>query len=252
MQAKAIVEAVPEVEPDVVHEAVQDPVPAMVTEAYSIPPSLPERPIDAQAFSTAAVMEGEPELPEPTPAIVPALEPATTARQEARTTPEETVFAQAVAWSFAEPAEEALDEDQGHTQSPAQHLIAQPMAMDHLAATHAESTLAVTSPAVTSPALTTHDNAQLLQGYLGRLQDTIARYKEYPVVARRRGIEGEVRVSFQLQADGHVTEVAISGKQKSLRVAARNALELAQPLPLPPEGVAIPMAVAYTMSFILD
>ena len=91
-----------------------------------------------------------------------------------------------------------------------------------------------------------------MQGYLGRLQDTIARYKEYPVVARRRGIEGEVRVSFQLQADGHVTEVAISGKQKSLRVAARNALELAQPLPLPPEGVAIPMAVAYTMSFILD
>jgi protein TonB len=53
--------------------------------------------------------------------------------------------------------------------------------------------------------------------YLRRLMAHIESHKNYPRVARRRGIEGEVAVSFRLLADGSVSELTIDQGHRVLR-----------------------------------
>lgn len=91
--------------------------------------------------------------------------------------------------------------------------------------------------------------AELKQRYLAALLARIEARKSYPNAARRRAIEGEIRVSFNLACDGSVNNVEIPDGHKLLRVSAADALRLAQPFPQPPDDVDCPFSVSYAMAF---
>lgn len=87
--------------------------------------------------------------------------------------------------------------------------------------------------------------------YLGRLMAHIEQHKYYPRAARRRGIEGNIPVHFQLLAQGAVDRVHCDG-QAVLAKAACAAINAAQPLPSPPAGFPLPYAIAFDIRFNLN
>jgi len=93
---------------------------------------------------------------------------------------------------------------------------------------------------------------QAKQEYLRRLMAHIEAYKEYPRAARRRRIEGDVRVVFSLLAGGEIGGLRTDGGHSLLDGAARLAVEQAAPMPTPPESLGLPWQVAFTMRFSLN
>lgn len=65
------------------------------------------------------------------------------------------------------------------------------------------------------------DSKIVKQQYLSRLLTIIEGNKYYPSVARRRGIEGNIHVSFMLKEDGYVNSLDASGGPALLRRAAK-------------------------------
>lgn len=87
--------------------------------------------------------------------------------------------------------------------------------------------------------------------YLARLMAHIEAHKRYPGAARRRGIEGKVKVAFTLSAGGDVVGLQTRGGRKILRQAAEDAVRGAMPLPTPPEQLNLPLDVVFSMVFAL-
>lgn len=87
--------------------------------------------------------------------------------------------------------------------------------------------------------------------YLAMLFAHIERFKFYPAVARRQGLEAAVDVSFTLSAAGNAENINISSGPKLLRHAAQQSLQRAVPLPQPPAGQVLPMRIEYRMVFAL-
>lgn len=79
---------------------------------------------------------------------------------------------------------------------------------------------------------------QVREDFISQLAAHLARYKQYPVEARRRRIHGVVTVQFRVHANGMVDECSIidSSGNRLLDAAALAMLRRAQPLPrIPPE-----------------
>ncbi|MDH5484473.1 MAG: energy transducer TonB [Gammaproteobacteria bacterium] len=93
--------------------------------------------------------------------------------------------------------------------------------------------------------------AQQREQYLQHLMSHIEQFKFYPGAARRRGIEGEVTVSFRLGQDGDIGELAISSDYGILKKAATEAIKSALPLPLPPDGVSFSRQFTFRMLYAL-
>jgi len=93
---------------------------------------------------------------------------------------------------------------------------------------------------------------QAKQEYLRRLMAHIEEYKEYPRAARRRRIEGDVRVVFTLFDGGAISAVSTEGGHPLLAEAARMAVKEAAPMPTPPETLSLPWTVAFTMRFTIQ
>lgn len=87
--------------------------------------------------------------------------------------------------------------------------------------------------------------------YLRRLMVHIESHKHYPRVARRRGIEGDVAVSFSLLQKGDVTDVRIDEGHRVLRKAVEEAIAAAQPMPAPPPSLDLPLAISFSVQFSL-
>lgn len=79
------------------------------------------------------------------------------------------------------------------------------------------------------------DDAQAL--WISKVMVRLARYEDYPEDARRRNIQGVVKVRFVVDASGRVLsqEVVGSSGNRSLDRAALRQIRRAQPLPKPPE-----------------
>ena len=92
---------------------------------------------------------------------------------------------------------------------------------------------------------------QAKQEYLRRLMAHIEKYKHYPRAARRRRIEGDVSVSFNLQEAGRIRGLTVAGGHDILNSAVQRAVEEAMPLPKPPPSLERPLPVAFTMRFSL-
>lgn len=87
--------------------------------------------------------------------------------------------------------------------------------------------------------------------YLRRLMAHIESHKHYPRVARRRGIEGDVAVSFRLRTGGEVSDLIITEGHRVLRKAVKEAIAAAHPFPVPPESLRLPMKISFSMQFSL-
>jgi protein TonB len=122
-----------------------------------------------------------------------------------------------------------------------------PQAPTTAAAQKAPATAEVVKGTVQDPALV----ELARQEYLRRLMAHIESHKHYPRAARRRGIQGDVAVAFTLHPGGRVDALKTDGAHRVLRAAAGDAVEAAQPLPKPPESLALPWEVSFTMRFTL-
>ncbi len=87
--------------------------------------------------------------------------------------------------------------------------------------------------------------------YLTEVMAHIEQHKWYPKTARRRGIEGEVNVSFTLLPDGSAGEIKVDNASPVLLAAARKAVEKAIPMPKPPASIHCPMPCEFQMRFSL-
>lgn len=93
-------------------------------------------------------------------------------------------------------------------------------------------------PAAPAPAVASAPSRAEVS-WKSRLLGRLARYKEYPDDARRRNIEGIVKVRFVVDASGRVLsqEVVGSSGNRSLDRATLRMIRRAQPLPRPPADI---------------
>ncbi len=89
----------------------------------------------------------------------------------------------------------------------------------------------------------------LKQHYLSNLLSHIESFKYYPQSARRRGLNGEVNVSFELLGTGRITDLVISGGPLLLQRASKQAVQQAVPMPTPPAEVPTPMQMSFVMQY---
>jgi protein TonB len=89
--------------------------------------------------------------------------------------------------------------------------------------------------------------------YLTSVLRAIEARKRYPTAARRRRLEGQVRVSFRLGRDGAVTGLKCAGGHPWLCRAATQAVAAAAPLPPLPPGLLgqAPLTVQFRMDYVL-
>lgn len=85
--------------------------------------------------------------------------------------------------------------------------------------------------------------------YEQRLMAHIESHKFYPPIARRRGVEGHVHVSFMVVEAGGVAGLRCTSGPALLESAACDAVNSALPLPVPPEGLLLPLPVSFGMEF---
>jgi protein TonB len=90
------------------------------------------------------------------------------------------------------------------------------------------------------------------ENYLARLLAHIDSHKFYPRSARRRGVTGEVQVSFYLQRDGAVRDLRITGGSKLLRQAAKQAIQNALSMPVPAEKIDLQEPIRFGMVYRLE
>lgn len=89
------------------------------------------------------------------------------------------------------------------------------------------------------------------QQYLYKLLSHIESFKFYPRAARRRALEGNVKISFMLSDDGYCEQLNIDGGHTALVKAARQALESAMPLPVPAKDIELPRQIEFVMVYSL-
>jgi protein TonB len=102
------------------------------------------------------------------------------------------------------------------------------------------------------PALEQLTLEQERESYLLQLLAHIDSHKFYPRSARRRGTEGEISVAFYLRKDGSISELRVTGGSKVLRDAAKQAVQRALSLPLPPESMPLQQPIRFAMVYRLD
>lgn len=88
--------------------------------------------------------------------------------------------------------------------------------------------------------------------YLHKLLSHIESFKFYPQAARRRGIEGNVKVSFILRDDGGYDQLVLNGERSVLVNATRMALNAALPLPTPDRDLELTRQIEFSMAYTLD
>ncbi len=93
---------------------------------------------------------------------------------------------------------------------------------------------------------------KLRQQYLVRIMALVEAHKSYPLSARRRHIEGEIQLSFQVNAEGYVSDIQITGKSSVLRRASMDALQNSLPLPPPPKEILEASHSRFIMQYQLE
>ncbi len=91
------------------------------------------------------------------------------------------------------------------------------------------------------------------QNYLGLVAEHINSYKYYPRSAIRRGTEGQVEVSFDLQPDGSIENLRTQGEHSVLLGASQRSIEQALPMPPRTENLLSlgPIHIEFSMKYFL-
>jgi TonB family protein len=108
------------------------------------------------------------------------------------------------------------------------------------------SGVATSAPAPANGGTTAGSGLEL---YKRRLFEHIDAHKIYPPSARRRLLEGQVRVAFTIDAAGGLCDLQVSEGHPLLAEAARQTVQCALPLPLPAGEVELPFKFSFRMDF---
>jgi len=84
--------------------------------------------------------------------------------------------------------------------------------------------------------------------FLNQLRAKIDRYKTYPRIAQKRGMQGSVKVRFTILASGRVGTINVSGK-KVFYSSARNAVKKAFPISPKNAPFSLPTTVNLTLRY---
>lgn len=103
---------------------------------------------------------------------------------------------------------------------------------------------------------TSRDSALLSsikEQYLHNISSHLDKHKFYPRAARRRHLEGDVNISFDLLVNGSIADLKISSGHSALKRAAYESISSALPLPSRPTQLALleTIKINYSMKFSL-
>ncbi|HFQ61405.1 MAG TPA: energy transducer TonB [Epsilonproteobacteria bacterium] len=84
--------------------------------------------------------------------------------------------------------------------------------------------------------------------FLSQIRTRINRNKNYPRIAQRRGMQGTVKVRFTILANGHVSNIVISGK-KVFFSSARSAIKKAFPVNVKNAPMSLPETVNLILNY---
>lgn len=84
--------------------------------------------------------------------------------------------------------------------------------------------------------------------FLSKIRAKINRAKSYPNIARRRGIEGRVRVSFKILSSGRVGAISVSGA-RAFHNSAKSAVRRAFPINPKNAPISLPMSINLTLVY---
>jgi len=90
---------------------------------------------------------------------------------------------------------------------------------------------------------------KLRHAYISSLLRKIERNKFYPRSARRRHIQGKIRVAMTVRCNGSISGLRVSGGHKQLKSAAAKAVRKAAPFQRPPSGVDCPFPLRYSLKY---
>jgi periplasmic protein TonB len=88
--------------------------------------------------------------------------------------------------------------------------------------------------------------------FVSDLKNKIRQNKYYPEVARNRGQEGVVKVSFCVNSDGSVSNIVCDGEFSVLNNAAKNAVAKTFPVKVPPNLISSRLELSVMLSYKLD
>jgi len=138
---------------------------------------------------------------------------------------------------------------------PALKKVTEPVQEVVAASVSQPEAVAVATPAAVSPAIPQINEGLIkreTERYLTEVMAHIEQHKWYPKAARRRGIEGEVHISFTLFPDGSARQLIVENGPSLLIAAAREAVEKASPMPTPPASLHCPLECQFRMQFNLN
>ncbi len=84
--------------------------------------------------------------------------------------------------------------------------------------------------------------------FLAQIRQKINRHKSYPKIARRRGMQGVVKVRFTILANGNVGHISVNGP-KVFQNSARNAVKRAFPVNTKNVPISLPQSVNITLRY---
>jgi protein TonB len=97
------------------------------------------------------------------------------------------------------------------------------------------------APAKTTKGLKSNSTAKKNQ-FLAQVRQNINQHKSYPKIARRRGMQGKVKVRFTILASGHVGHISVKGP-KVFHNSARHAVKCAFPISTRNVPLSLPTSV---------
>jgi len=89
-------------------------------------------------------------------------------------------------------------------------------------------------------------SAQKKNEFLATLKRKISQNKSYPRVAKKRGMQGSVRVHFTITASGSVCNISVKGPKIFIN-ATKKAVQRA--FPVKPKGVSLPLTVTFLLNY---
>lgn len=84
--------------------------------------------------------------------------------------------------------------------------------------------------------------------FLSNLRTKINKYKSYPRIAKKRGMEGKVKVKFTILQSGKVGNISVSGP-KVFHSSARNAVKRAFPINVKNATISLPQSINITLRY---
>ena len=96
------------------------------------------------------------------------------------------------------------------------------------------------------------NRSSIKENYTTKIHNKINENKKYPLNARRRNIEGRVRVSFDVIKNGDITNLRLSEAQALLKKASLKAIKKSLPLPEIPDKLEAPVHISFYMSYRLN